>query len=93
MEIFKEIITKLLLVVIPVVIGTGVFGYLNYLRTRRDTIRHKSVEFLDEVSIVINKPLSMLFGSIRAQKTKLDDEVNKAISDVFMKRLSVRVKS
>lgn len=85
----SDFILKLLLVVI----GTGFFGYLNYLRARRDTRRLKTIEFLDDVSTIINKPLSMMFGCIRSNKTELNDPVHDAISEVFTKRLSTRVKS
>ncbi|MEM8640213.1 MAG: hypothetical protein AAGG51_15550 [Cyanobacteria bacterium P01_G01_bin.54] len=89
MDILLDFIPKLLLVVI----GTGVFGYLNYLRTRRDTLRHQSIEFIDEISTIINKPLSLLFREIRSQKTELEPETSNAIDELFLNRLSVKIKS
>lgn len=84
-----DFISKLFLVIV----GTGLFGYLSYRRTRRDAIRQKSIEFIDEVSNVLNKPLSMLFGQIRSLQIELDNDVINAIEDVFHFRLSVRIKS
>ena len=76
-----------------IIVGTGLFGFLNHLRTRREARRQKAIEFLDEISVVINKPLSGLFGRIRAQEAELDKELDIAIGRVFTSRLGVRVKS
>lgn len=93
MELVLKIISHPLLISLTsVCAGTGIIGLLNYRRVRRDAIRDKSLEFIEETSIGLNRPISMLYHHIRTQETKISQQLWDASGANFQMRLSVRVK-
>lgn len=83
----------LFITLLSVIVGTGILGYLNYRRTRRDTIRDKSLDFLNEVSSALNLPMSKLFHVIRSCNKNVPNNLWQESGALFTKRLNVRVKS
>jgi len=89
----------LFIALVSVLIGSGLFGYLTYLRSKRDTIKNKAIEFLEDVSNDFNDVLLLIYSFIKSKNdgkelsTTHYESLEKAIYRLFSKRMNVRVKS
>src|SRR4029077_7591359 len=77
---------------ISVSVGTWLFGYFSYVRSREDARREKAVTFLEETSKPINAVMSELFRYTRGRR-ELDDSLKESVSGLFQQRFAVKIKS
>ena len=77
---------------ITLIVGGLILKWISDKRTKRDKIREKSIEFLDEISMDLNSVISLTFGSIRRQQYLTEhSELTEKRGKLFTKRFKVRI--
>jgi len=86
----------------PVVLSALTLAFGSYLLTRfterrakRDKIREKALQLLEDVGNELNSVISIIYGHIRTSQFEIqkDSPVNEKRSGLFIKRFSVRIRS
>lgn len=85
----------IVLTVLTLAVGGYLFNALSNRRARRDKIREKAIEFLEEAGSDLNQILSRLFGVIRREELPLPKDILpfQKSGELYTKRFSVRIKS
>jgi hypothetical protein len=84
---------KLVVSIIPVVIGAGLLSWWLKIRDRRIAVRDETLRFVNETADLLNRGISPLFRAIRAQSVEKLDLADSGIADLFEHRLSTRARS
>ncbi len=96
MEYVLNFLSKpIVLTLISLTIGSYLFTRLTEIRSKKEKIREKSLQLLEEVGTDVNSVISSIYGHIRdgnfqiQRKSPLDQKRG----DLFRKRFSVRIRS
>src|SRR2546423_7190611 len=94
-EVFAILNQPLVLTILTLVTGSYLFSRLSERRAKKDKIREKAIQFLEEVGTDINSVLSSIYGRIRTQnfEIKPDSFIDEKRKALFNKRFSVRIRS
>lgn len=92
-DFFTFIETPIVNTLLTLAIGGFLFKWISDRRAKRDKIREKALEFLDEIAQELNSVISMTFGKIRGEAFLQEDEPLRDQKDeLFTKRFTVRIK-
>ena len=84
---------RLVVALVSLALGKLILDRWSQQRTSRDTRRQKPLEFIEEVSRLLNKALSPTFNAIRKKHESPSKDLSSEMSALFTHRLSVRVRS
>lgn len=96
MESILTLLSKpIILTLLTLAIGSYLFTRLTERRSKREKIREKSLQLLEEVGTDVNFVLSLVYGHIRTSNFQIqkDSPVNEKRAGLFTKRFSVRIRS
>lgn len=96
MDYFLTLLSKPIVVTaITLSVGSYLFTRLTEARSKREKIREKSLQLLEEVGTDINAVLSLVYRHIRTVDFEIQKEsaVNEKRAALFVKRFSVRIRS
>src|SRR5205085_10299200 len=94
-EIFAILNKPLILTILTLSIGSYLFSRLSERRTKKDKIREKAIQLLEDVGTDVNAAISSIYGRIRTQdfEIKPDSFIDEKRKALFNKRFSVRIRS
>jgi len=86
---------------VSIVVGTGLFDFISYRRSRRDAMRQQAIEFIDQISAALNAALSSLYRVngdrflLQTREAGVADpvSVDSRVHDLFKLRIPMQVKS
>ena len=96
MEQVLTLLSKpIVLTLLTLTIGSYLFARLTERRSKREKIREKALQLLDDVGNDLNSVISLMYGHIRNGDFQIQESspVNDRRAGLFTKRFSVRIKS
>src|SRR2546423_1859780 len=96
MEYVLTLLSKpIILTLLTLTIGSYLFTRLTERRAKKDKIREKSLQLLEEVGNDLNSIISVIYGHIRNSNFEIDkaSPANEKRAGMFTKRFTVRIKS
>jgi hypothetical protein len=96
MEAILTFLSKPIIVTtITLTVGSYLFARLTEARSKREKIREKSLQLLEEVGSEINAVISLMYGHIRRGHFGMGvtSELNEKRGALFRKRFSVKIRS
>lgn len=85
----------IVLTLVTLTVGSYLFTRLTERRSKREKIREKALQLLEEVGNDLNAVMSLMYAHIRTNSFHIADDslVNKNRAALFAKRFSVKIKS
>jgi hypothetical protein len=85
----------IVLTLITLAIGSYLFTKLTERRSKKEKIREKAVQLLEDVGNDLNAVISLMYGHIRNSNFQIDKDsaVYEKRGDLFTKRFSVKIRS
>jgi hypothetical protein len=83
----------ILLTIITLTVGGYLFSRLGDRRAKRDRVREKAIELLEEVGNDLNQALSHLYGVIRLGHLPKTSPLFEAIGNLYVNRFGVKLRN
>jgi hypothetical protein len=85
----------IIITLLTLTIGSYLFTRLTERRAKKDKIREKSLQLIEDVGSSLNSVLSLIHGHIRNSNFEIQktSPINEKRADLFTKRFSVRIRS
>jgi|GEM_PF-2639569 len=96
MDSILTVLSKpIIITALTLTIGSYLFARLTELRSKREKIREKSLQLLEDVGSDINAVISLMYGHIRRGDFGMDvtSPLNEKRAALFTRRFSVRIRS
>jgi len=94
-EFFSLLNKPIFITLVTLLVGGYLFSWLTERRAKKDKIREKAIQFLEEVGNDLNSILSLTYGRIRTGNFEIakDSPIEEKRSGLFTKRFNVRIRS